>query len=43
LKSVKDAVFEKGGRWLVVAPSRQNDFGIVLQKPDPNVLGFPRG
>jgi predicted enzyme related to lactoylglutathione lyase len=42
LEKRQDAAFGKGGRWLVVAPSGQNDFGIVLQKPDPNVHGEER-
>jgi predicted enzyme related to lactoylglutathione lyase len=42
LEKRQDAAFGKGGRWLVVAPSGQGDFGIVLQKPDPNVHGEER-
>jgi predicted enzyme related to lactoylglutathione lyase len=42
LKKIQDASFGKGARWLVVAPSEQTDFGIVLQKPDPNEHGAER-
>jgi len=42
LVKLQDAQFGKGGRWLVVAPSEQSDFGIVLQKPDPNLHGEQR-
>jgi len=34
LKKLQDASYGKGGRWLVVTPHDQSDFGIVLQKPD---------
>jgi predicted enzyme related to lactoylglutathione lyase len=39
LKKLQDATFGNGARWLVVAPSEQPDFGIVLQKPEPAVHG----
>jgi len=39
LEKRQDAPFGNGGRWLVVAPSGQRDFGIVLQKPDPQQHG----
>jgi predicted enzyme related to lactoylglutathione lyase len=42
LEKRQDAAFGKGGRWLAFAPSGQNDFGIVLQKPDPDVHGEER-
>ena len=35
LKKLQDASYGNGARWLVVTPSEQSDFGIVLQKPEP--------
>jgi predicted enzyme related to lactoylglutathione lyase len=39
LEKRQDAKFGKGARWLVVAPAGQDDFGIVLQQPDPTLHG----
>jgi predicted enzyme related to lactoylglutathione lyase len=42
LKKLQDATYGGGARWLVVAPSEQSDFGIVLQKPEPVEHGIER-
>lgn len=34
-----DQTFGPGFRWLTVAPIEQSDVEIVLQKPDPNMMG----
>jgi predicted enzyme related to lactoylglutathione lyase len=39
LKKLQDASYGSGSRWLVVAPTEQSDFGIVLQKPEPTERG----
>jgi len=42
LEKRQDAPFGPGARWLVVAPRDQDDFGIVLQKPEPELHGNER-
>ncbi|MFQ5668752.1 MAG: VOC family protein, partial [Candidatus Binatia bacterium] len=42
LEKRQDARFGGGARWLVVAPRGQDDFGIVLQKPEPELHGQER-
>ena len=42
LEKRQDAGFGSGVRWLVVAPCGQDDFGIVLQKPEPELHGAER-
>ena len=42
LEKRQDSSFGAGARWLVVAPSGQMDFGIVLQKPEPALHGQER-
>jgi predicted enzyme related to lactoylglutathione lyase len=42
LKKLQDATYGSGSRWLVVAPTEQSNFGIVLQKPDPAEHGAER-
>jgi len=39
LRKLQDAPYGNGLRWLVVAPEGQSDFGIVLQKPEPEKMG----
>lgn len=42
LKKLQDASYGNGARWLVVTPQEQSDFGIVLQKPEPEEHGAER-
>ncbi len=42
LKKLQDASYGNGARWLVVTPHDQSDFGIVLQKPEPEEHGAER-
>lgn len=42
LRKLQDASYGNGARWLVVAPEEQNDFGIVLQRPEPAEHGTER-
>jgi predicted enzyme related to lactoylglutathione lyase len=43
LKKLQDASYGNGARWLVVTPCDQSDFGIVLQRPEPEVHGEVHG